>query len=300
MTTTLYVVGNGFDRHHGIRSAYEDFGAFVRARDSESYSLIEKYFGVDDEFWSDFEARLADFDADALTEDASDFLTPYSAEDWKESSNHDYQFEIQRVVQALSIELRVRFGEWIRQLAMPDPTAISSKLLRLNTGATFLNFNYTPSLTKLYGVEPSHVVHIHGSSADADSDLILGHGWDPAHRGSSNDGLNPEETDTRVAEGNRIIDQYFKQTFKPTARVIAAHESFFETLRETQQILVVGHSMAEVDLPYFNEIVRHVDRTNVRWRISYYDSDQIPTRRQRVVSLGVSEALIEFVQLADI
>jgi hypothetical protein len=99
MTTTLYVVGNGFDLHHGIRSAYKDFGGFVKAHDSESYGLIESYFDVDDEFWSHFEARLADFDADTLIEKVSDALAPYSAEDWKDSSHHDYQFEIERVVQ---------------------------------------------------------------------------------------------------------------------------------------------------------------------------------------------------------
>jgi hypothetical protein len=75
MTKTFYIVGNGFDLHHGIRSAYKDFGAFVKAHDSESYRLIENYFPVDDEFWSDFEAGLADFDADSLIENASGLAT---------------------------------------------------------------------------------------------------------------------------------------------------------------------------------------------------------------------------------
>ena len=301
MTKTFYIVGNGFDLHHGIRSAYKDFGAFVKAHDSESYRLIENYFPVDDEFWSDFEAGLADFDADSLIENASDFLTPYGAEDWKDSAHHDYEFEIERVVRALSSDLRVHFAAWIRQLTMPDPTSIRSRLLRLHTSGTFLTFNYTPTLVTLYGVEPSHVVHIHGSSADADTDLILGHGWNPKDRGSSNDGLNSEDTDTRVANGNRIIDQYFEQTFKPTGRVIAAHRSFFAALRETQQILVMGHSLADVDLPYFSEIIRHVDSTNVRWRISYYHEDHIPRLRRQLVNLGgIPVDNVEFAQLADL
>jgi len=204
-------------------------------------------------------------------------------------------------VRALSSDLRVHFAAWIRQLTMPDPTSIRSRLLRLHTSGTFLTFNYTPTLVTLYGVEPSHVVHIHGSSADADTDLILGHGWNPKDRGSSNDGLNSEDTDTRVANGNRIIDQYFEQTFKPTGRVIAAHRSFFAALRETQQILVMGHSLADVDLPYFSEIIRHVDSTNVRWRISYYHEDHIPRLRRQLVNLGgIPVDNVEFAQLADL
>jgi hypothetical protein len=228
--TTLYIIGNGFDLHHGIRSAYKDFGSFLKAHDSKVYGLIEEYFAVDDEFWSDFEGRLANFDADTLKDHASDMLVPYSADDWSDSFHHDYQFEIEQVVEQLSTGLKSQFANWIRQLEIPDPTSIPSKLLRLKTIATFLDFNYTQSLTTLYGVEPSKVVYIHGSAADADDDLILGHGWSPKDRGSSNDDLDLEDTDTRVAEGNRIIDRYFGRTFKSTDRVIAAYQSFFEAL----------------------------------------------------------------------
>src|ERR1035441_4739874 len=173
MNTTLYIVGNGFDLHHGLRSAYKHFGEFVKANDSTLYGFIEDYFAVDTEFWSEFEARLADFDAATLIEHASNFLVPYSAEEWKDSFHHDYSFEIEQVVEGLSGRLKSNFAKWIRQLVTPDPTAIPDKL-RLDTNATFLNFNYTPSLTGLYGIAPSQVIHIHGSVADPDDDLILG------------------------------------------------------------------------------------------------------------------------------
>lgn len=299
MITRLYVIGNGFDLHHGIRSAFKDFGRFVRANDSREYGLLEDYFAIDDEFWSDFEARLADFDDDKLKEHASNFLASYSAEDWKDSSHHDYQFEIEQVVEGLSGGLRSSFAKWIRQLEIPDPTTIPSKLLRLDTTATFLNFNYTPSLTTLYGVGPSQVLHIHGSAANLDDDLILGHGWNPEERGSSNDGLDLEETDTRIVDGNQIIDQYFKRTFKPTDCVIAAHQSFFEALRETQQIVVMAHSLRDVDLPYFREIARHVHNDDVRWQFSYYREDDLPKFRRQLNKLkGVPARVVEFTQLA--
>ncbi len=82
MNSTLYIIGNGFDLHHGIQSAYKQFGTFVQSNDSELYSLIENYFGADNDFWSEFEMRLADFDAAALMEGASDFLVSYGADGW--------------------------------------------------------------------------------------------------------------------------------------------------------------------------------------------------------------------------
>ena len=297
---TLYVIGNGFDRHHGIRSSYGDFGAFLKAHDPGTYDLLGEYFDTVDEFWSQFEARLADFDAATLVEKASSFLAPYGADDWKDSAHHDYQFEINRVVEALSRGLKSQFAMWIRQLEVPDPVTIPAKLLRLDTSATFLNFNYTRSLQALYAVAQSHVLHIHGSASDVDGDLILGHGWNPKDRGSSNDGANIEEIDTREIEGNRIIDLYFERTFKPTDRIIAAHQPFFEGLLGTQQILVMGHSMTDVDFPYFKEIIRHVDVNSVRWRISYYSDDDTPKFRQQLEERGgVSARLVELAKLAE-
>jgi hypothetical protein len=76
MTSTLYIIGNGFDLYHGIPSAYKQFGTFVRDHSPDVYASIENYLATDDDFWSNFEARLADFDANALIEHASILSSP--------------------------------------------------------------------------------------------------------------------------------------------------------------------------------------------------------------------------------
>ena len=85
MFKKLYIIGNGFDLHHRIPSSYSNFGAFLKKRDPETASLVETYFATDDDFWFEFESRLADFDAHSLIEHASDFLVSYAAEEWKDS-----------------------------------------------------------------------------------------------------------------------------------------------------------------------------------------------------------------------
>jgi hypothetical protein len=201
---------------------------------------------------------------------------------------------------ALSRGLKSQFATWIRQLEIPEPSVIQ-KLLHLDVGATFLNFNYTPSLTKLYEVQPSQIHHIHGSIAEADSDLVLGHAWNPGDRCSSNDRLDLEATDSRVTAGNELIDLYFRETFKPTERVIAAHRPFFEQLRGTEQIIVMGHSLEDVDGPYFQKIVRQINAGNVRWKISYHsDEGLLRLQRQFEKLIGVHRRLVQFAQLAEL
>lgn len=146
MKDLLYIVGNGFDIHHGIKSAYAEFGKYLNVRDPEVYSIAEKYFDVDAEFWSDFEQRLASFDTARLIDDAGDLLVGYGSEQWKDADNHSYPDEIKDSADAISVKMKGHFVDWIRSLTIPVPSAIGDKLLHIDNGGTFMNFNYTDSL----------------------------------------------------------------------------------------------------------------------------------------------------------
>lgn len=50
LSTTLYIIGNGFDRHHNIPSDCRDFGRYLKAVDRDTYREVENYFSVDDDF----------------------------------------------------------------------------------------------------------------------------------------------------------------------------------------------------------------------------------------------------------
>lgn len=127
---------------------------------------MERHFAVDADFWAEFEERLGELDGDSFIDDASGFLVSYGAEDWSDAYHHDYRYEIDKVVQALSETLRLRFGEWIRQLCIPEPSEIASIRLPVDPSASYLNFNYTPSLQRLYGVPDANILHIHGAAMD--------------------------------------------------------------------------------------------------------------------------------------
>jgi hypothetical protein len=300
MTDTLYIIGNGFDLHHGIRSSYKAFGEYLKSHDRNTYEVIERHLGVYDDLWAEFEQRLADLDRDDLMINyASFWLESYDAEDWRDAYHHDYQYEIGRVVEAISETLGLRFGEWIRQLRIPDPSEIVRIRLTVDGSATYLNFNYTPSLQRLYGVPDARILHIHGAAMNADLRLILGHGRQPEKNPDpSRFERDPEDAaDMRIVEGHAIIDKYFQETFKPTAEIIRDNAAFFGNLSSVRRIFVMGHSVSRVDHPYFREVIRNIDPGRVTWKISYFDD--LKALRERVAELGIATDLVEFARLTD-
>lgn len=218
MSDRLFVIGNGFDLHHGIPSRYSDFGRYVEGIDRKVSELIRDYLFVDKDFWNCFEERLATFDPDHVIDHAENFLVSYGAEDWSDADHHNFEYEIEHIVDGLSRTMRKHFADWIRGLPIPLPGTVPL-VNCIERRAKFLNFNYTPTLQSLYGVDPGQVLHIHGSAVDPDSLIVLGHGWErQAHEMLVRQ--VDEETDTRIAGGYRLIDDYFAGTFKPTEKIL--------------------------------------------------------------------------------
>lgn len=162
-------------------------------------------------------------------------------------------------------------------------------MLPLRRDARYLTFNYTDTLQRVYGVPDTNVLHIHGAAKHVDDQLILGHGWKRSPVDSFNHGIDHEEADTRVMEGNNIIDGYFSATFKRTDRVITQHQPFFRSLSDIRTVLVMGHSLSEVDMPYLREVLNHIGTNETRWQVSFYDSSQDAEDAMRDLGVPIDE-----------
>jgi hypothetical protein len=181
-TKKLFIIGNGFDIHHGILSSYADFREWLACVDPGLYEYVNRYF-YPEAFWKDVEQSLADFDADRLLGDASSFLQSYGSDDWSDSGHHDYQYEIEQVVESLSVHFKERLTEWVCQLQIPVASDVNIKRVScIDVNADFLTFNYTNTLQSLYGVPERNVLHIHSGCECAKSDLVFGHSWKPAQK----------------------------------------------------------------------------------------------------------------------
>lgn len=280
----LYIIGNGFDVHHQIKSKYSDFKNYVQEQDNDLYEMLEKYFNTD-ELWSDFEETLAYIDTDTITDDASNFLVSYGADDWSDAYHHDYQYEIEQALELVTVKLKTHFTNWILQLEIP-----SSPQANIDKNAIFINFNYTDTLERAFGVSQNRIIYIHNKAVDTESTLILGHSREFDEKDSfSKD--NDEDTDPRVAQGNDLLDDYFKQTYKDTETIISENGSFFDSLDEINEVFVLGHSMSPVDIKYFQLIKDKVDE-NAYWTISFHQEKEKEDKFKIASGLGIQSSNI--------
>ncbi|MBP0941020.1 bacteriophage abortive infection AbiH family protein [Pseudomonas alliivorans] len=222
----LYIIGNGFDLNHGLPTGYRHFKAYVRDHDREVYDWVEEYVPAG-ESWADLEMAFAELDTDHIVSSLEHFMGSYSDDDWSDSGHHDFQYEVDRVAGGLGGTLQKLFAEWVSTIQIPDAQNAQNRLAGLDINATYLTFNYTSTLTRVYLVPAENILHIHGESTDADSELVLGHGWSPEERTSLFDAVNHEDSDHRLIEAMQSLDDYFSNTFKPYNDIIERNSDFF-------------------------------------------------------------------------
>ena len=290
----LYIIGNGFDLHHKILSEYKHFKCYLKTEDNRLANLVDDYIPVDldeETAWSNLESALAKIDIYHVVDSNSIFLQSYSAEYWRESDNHDFQYNISEIVNSLSTTLKNQFTNWVRQIEIPDATSALNQLSTLDIDALYLTFNYTSTLTSVYSVPATNILHIHGE-ATSDTDIVLGHAWNPIERQSLNDHSDIEDQDTRVTEAYDILDQYFSKTFKPSMKIIKKNDIFFSRLRNIKEICVLGHSLDEVDRNYFKAVVTAINVDSTPWTIACRKPTEMQDKRLKVRGFGVSDSLI--------
>lgn len=293
LTKTLYIIGNGFDLNHGLPTGYGHFKAHVRDRDREVYDWVEEYLPAG-ESWADLEMAFAELDTDHIVSSLEHFMGSYSDDDWSDSGHHDFQYEVDRVAGGLGGALQKLFAEWVNTIQIPDAQNALNRLTGLDINATFLTFNYTSTLTRVYQVPTENILHIHGESTDADSELVLGHGWGPAERTSLFDAVNHEDSDHRLIEAMQSLDYYFSITFKPSNDIIERNTDFFAGLAEVDQVVVLGHSLSPVDAPYLSALVQALEHRQVSWTVATLPNDDLGEKTVLLNAVGVHPERIRY------
>jgi hypothetical protein len=277
----LYIIGNGFDIFHDIKSKYSDFRTYVQKSDHNLFDVLEKYFNPE-QLWWNFEQELGELDTQTIKDEAGSVLESYSHENWRDSMHHDYQYEIEQKIKILTVTLKEQFIAWILSITIPSTP---ENKLALRANSVFLNFNYTNTLERSYHVVEETILYIHNKAIDYNSNLILGHNRTNAYpRVISQD---PDDIDPRIEEGEKELENYFKTTYKSTNEIMKINESFFDQLNDIQNIFVLGHSLSEVDMPYFDTITKHINLPAVQWFVSIYSINDKKHHPQQLLSLGV-------------
>jgi hypothetical protein len=288
----LYIIGNGFDIYHGIRSSLSDFRSFVEARDSSVWDACENFLPADEK-WSDLEAALGMIDTDYILEQHEHFLVSYGATDWGDSCNHDYEWAVNQISENLSTKLLYLLTKWVSRLKIPNRNEFD-EILTIKKDSLFLSFNYTETLMKIYNVDRNNIFFPHGFIGDPKTDLVLGHAWVPSKKMVE---FADENTDIRVVGAWDILDKYFELTFKPSSAIINDNLEYFNLLNAVEEVFVLGHSLGQVDHPYLFKIISSIT-SHAFWKISYF-GDPEPIN-QELERLGIGQSNYCLVTLSEL
>lgn len=264
----LIVIGNGFDIVHHLPTKYSNFMNYLWSTDKAFYEQLTRYI-CEDDLWNDFETALGELDDGEVKEMSQAVYLHYN------EFQDDYRQVMQKELE-FSFKISEQLHKWIDSIDTGGRPILTSYIL--NNNNIFLNFNYTDTLEKVYGISEKNIVYIHGK-ASRDEELVLGHHNTYAYAGKEPVCLTFKEMDEwfefqmnkgiEEKEYDFQVEKYYNVTYKDTDGNIARHISFFESMRDISKIYILGHSLSETDFAYFIKIHSIVPAECI-WNITYY------------------------------
>lgn len=278
----LYIIGNGFDLWHGLPTSYRAFFKFAH-NDLEN---LELYFNPGDgEPWHDFEGSLGTYDWQSMYSDYNHI--DMRLDSFKPSEFYGLEDELAETTRELVDTVTELFQEWISAIDVSE----TSKILEFEPSARFINFNYTSTLQTVYGVDASRILHIHGSVEEM-SELIFGHGATMDEEPELDE--NGDSNRSMATDSENAAKFPFHAFKKPTDKVIEKNRGFFESLEGIEEIVVIGHSMNDIDLPYFMEIAKNTRRA--KWKMCHHSQMDEKHHIAQLIKCGVTRGSISTCQ----
>lgn len=273
----LFIVGNGFDIDHGLKSKFVNFKEYLEqtyvptfnreyvtfpnvgmGKDGEEvvdansasqilYALINEV--SNDSNWSDFEECLGKLNYQEVLD---------LVEEDEEKPFH-YYYNLEDITRDLGTSLLLTisstFSEWVEQI---DISTVNRKYAFFNDDL-FLTFNYTSVLEDVYGISEDNICHLHGSCADGF--CITGHG--------NNERPFDEYDDIVSYEINSIHDSLRKNVEK----IYSDNYLFFKKIYDSKisEIVFFGFAFGDVDLYYIGKIFENIDSQYINLRFSKYE-----------------------------
>ena len=313
MKSKLFIIGNGFDIGHGIKSSYLDFKHWLAlnypdSTQTELFSLAdyviapdgEEYIGDEDLAaflvycmemttggdWSDFENALGEIDWESFFDELSDVLDNDGDIDFFKTAYNREDFTTTLSINSTAFSRL--FSMWINSLEYPCDIARNNFLSPPTiNNSIFLTFNYTCTLEELYHVPVENVCHIHGKQGGP---LIIGH--DKPDIYNLDDNMEPT-----LDFGMEGISDIHHSLRKPTEKIYKQTQFFKNLCTETQQISDIfswGFSFSKVDLFYIEKLCQIIDTTGITWHLHDFDPSKISSYTQALVSCGFQGKICTF------
>ena len=294
----LYIIGNGFDRGHSLPTQYWDFRTYLSNVYPDFLCAFESHYDIypsmDEEskrslLWNELETNLANIDEDIIIEEGKNICLDLESGDIGiEDTLYDHFSTEYGYIRKLAQYLK----QWVRTIRIRDVRPKTTHI-QPNSNALYITFNYTAVLETVYGISPSQIIHIHGSLRNYDDDPILGHGNKDRIEHIEQMRLQAKETyDEKKSSICEVVEDYYKRTFKDIQRFAVKLWRIVE--KDVDEITVIGHSLAGVDLPYFRDIDLLTNK-NAKWTVYYFKEDERDPVWSRLLDCGIDAARIEMV-----
>ena len=156
--STLYIIGNGFDLYHNLKTSTNDFKKILSNKNVYNHMDnaldIYEYFDVD---WSEFENSLAHVNLDEIEEqylEFPDYMSDYERD--RDGVIHNMELCTESLNNAINDSLIEMIDNANRQLE----DTIQLLDLTFKDGDAILNFNYTSTIERLY-LKTNNIPHLH-------------------------------------------------------------------------------------------------------------------------------------------
>lgn len=294
---TLYIIGNGFDLYHRMKTSYSDFNLFVRNNNLELDSFFYEYFNlkVNNSLWADFENDLNTFKHENFFSDKSE--VDIWNNKFKPSDCYGLYDDIEQQINEYIDLIKKSFCNWIQGVNIPSKEQEGIELLSFSNNSIFLNFNYTSTLENIYEIPKSNILYIHNNVEANDYDLIFGHNKIVEDKEEVDKDGNSNRTLLTDAENASVF--LLHSFLKNTNRIINEHENYFNSLNNIEDVIILGHSLSEIDMPYFNHIANKVS-SRAKWKISYYKKDEKKSFLKKLQGMNIDKANINFIKIGDL
>lgn len=299
---TLYIIGNGFDLAHGIKSSYADYKSFystyeinsggssckIRPKEREYTENIEKgldlelFFGNLSGDWSNIEEAIGKYDAEYIKE----YIEPEDdkEEDFRKQDKLKYS-RLQSFFNNTINALRELFKEWVDKIDIR--VKAKHEQYKFNKDDLFLSFNYTEVIETLYGIPINNICYIHGRRG-VDKEYIFGH--------------NNELPAITIPEEQNYIGyvDIKKEVIDKMNDFVKPYDECLETLNhyiqkaKIEKVIVHGHSLGSVDMVYLEKIVETIG-SHIPWQIDYYYEDEIDKIYNLKKNLGLATVYVRWV-----
>ena len=278
MFDKLYIIGNGFDLHHDLKTSYKHFRDNYAIKKKYVWEKLYKFYGLkiyQDGWWSDFEIMLGKIDYSHLMNSINGAaLGPNDVRNF------------------LMFNLRTLFGEWIKTI---DCNCQPDQSIAIEKDSLFFTFNYTLLLENVYGIKDDNVWHIHNSIKDSHNGInpIVGHDTNMRQLMQYVNDLRNDNPAINIDFAHRVNNDLLKGA-KKVSSIIANNDEKFSQYSSIKHFVAMGFSFNDIDMPYIKKIIEsNYNISEADWTLYWHSGNEISNMISQLKALGINESNIQ-------